>query len=833
MAAGNSHRDRMKRELREQGLTSLEDTYDDHRPRGYPPAFKNHASAAAAMANDRGRYSHARGGGNAGRGMGRGASMTARYALFPGLSSAPLIQPRPTGRPLDPAVDPDRPYVIKSKGPKKKAAMEAKMMQGTVVVKATDKAQVSKKKPGTYSSPRLDRGPLPDHVRQSLEDSAPFEQAMLAMFKNKAESGKHIIAEKCLETASTAPPKVQAPSLSEAGPVRSELSKQDASEGLVKSSLKVHHIEREELGVMKKSPDAFTDGNATTPNLSGFTPSLASQDEALTAGNSLAGLGIRGALAQDDVRSSVPSATDLMDIDVPGAKNASLTSPLRASPREQYFGTKEQYEEYKTLKEFKTFVESRPSQDFTQWLKEQKSGKPAGELGSTQTGKQHDGAPVDLRNGYTIGGKHLEGILGDKKNIAAPPKSSQTQTTPGLAQSKWASPQVKGLSGFKQSSGKRAHPNPPESASILDRSKAKLETIEEMSATVGTRRSAEAQATALNGKFSLLEQPATMNAKFEIQLHSQKQSDPIMASESHTGSLATLEPGYTHEDEEKATKAKPVNPFAPRESTGDLATKLTQDQPLGMAAKSKNSSGTPRIPGAENVEQPAQEQSKVSQPVPVKKGLSGSKWSTDLSSPLFATDASLQTVRTTKSNFKAGSIFGDSKNVQRSGSILSSIPVNTFAKASKSTASQATQRSEALLSSQKPLPNPFASAGPPPNLQQPRHTTPRAPIILSPTKMEPSSIVGDTKNVQKSVSRWGGDPASQSALGIERKLTGIKRTQAGPGYDWLMREQKAKEQEKLEVETKADAPESVDNMLNLANKLRNMYVSADDSDEEL
>lgn len=75
MAAGNSHRERMRRELQEQGVTELEDTYDEPR---IPPAFRNRAGAAAAMANDRGRYDHARGGGNAGRGMGRGASMAAR-----------------------------------------------------------------------------------------------------------------------------------------------------------------------------------------------------------------------------------------------------------------------------------------------------------------------------------------------------------------------------------------------------------------------------------------------------------------------------------------------------------------------------------------------------------------------------------------------------------------------------------------------------------------------------------------------------------------------------------------------------------------------------------
>lgn len=64
--------------MEEQGLTKLEDTYDERRPRGVPPASRNHAGAAAAMANDRGRYGSARGGGNVGRGVGRGASMAAR-----------------------------------------------------------------------------------------------------------------------------------------------------------------------------------------------------------------------------------------------------------------------------------------------------------------------------------------------------------------------------------------------------------------------------------------------------------------------------------------------------------------------------------------------------------------------------------------------------------------------------------------------------------------------------------------------------------------------------------------------------------------------------------
>lgn len=78
IAAGNSHRERVKREMQEQGVTKLEDTYDEHRSRGAPPAFRNHAGAGAAMANDRGRYGSVRGGGNAGRGTGRGASLAAR-----------------------------------------------------------------------------------------------------------------------------------------------------------------------------------------------------------------------------------------------------------------------------------------------------------------------------------------------------------------------------------------------------------------------------------------------------------------------------------------------------------------------------------------------------------------------------------------------------------------------------------------------------------------------------------------------------------------------------------------------------------------------------------
>lgn len=69
---GNTHRLRVRTELQESGVTNLQDTYID--PRFRKGGFSNRGGrgATAAVANDRGHYSHARGGGFAGRGKGRG-----------------------------------------------------------------------------------------------------------------------------------------------------------------------------------------------------------------------------------------------------------------------------------------------------------------------------------------------------------------------------------------------------------------------------------------------------------------------------------------------------------------------------------------------------------------------------------------------------------------------------------------------------------------------------------------------------------------------------------------------------------------------------------------
>ena len=71
---GNSHRLRVRNELREGGITSLQDSYVDSNFRRVPPPGRPGRGAAADIANDRGHFSHSRGGGFAGRGLGRGTA---------------------------------------------------------------------------------------------------------------------------------------------------------------------------------------------------------------------------------------------------------------------------------------------------------------------------------------------------------------------------------------------------------------------------------------------------------------------------------------------------------------------------------------------------------------------------------------------------------------------------------------------------------------------------------------------------------------------------------------------------------------------------------------
>lgn len=638
------------------------------------------------------------------------------------------------------------------------------MVQGTVIVKAANKQHGFKKKPGQYSSPRLDRGPLPDHVLQGvspkLVDDATFMQATLDMFKKQAESGKHIIAEKqpkAVDAAQTMTPSV---AVTDPAPAQSKVSSQ-VDPALTNKYPEVQYIERKELGVVEKSPDAFTDGNATNTSLSGFTPSLASRDGAVTA-NSLAGLGIQGAAVQGMCKSSLPSTTDLMDVDIPGAKKSSLKSPLQASPRDPHFSATE-YEEYKLLKEFKAYVDARNSQDFTQWFNKQKSGSTAVRDTSKETHAQGNARPVAISSGYTIGGSSLERILGDDKNIAtrnnAAKTTQTTQTTPGLAQSKWAYPEVQVLPTFQESSAGQA---------MTGRTKRKLDTVQEGSAPV-----------------------------------------------------ASTQPDFTKE------AAKRPNPFDRREDSDNPAAQPTAVQAVAPAAESTKSS----VEEPRRVEQIRQGHHPGTKSASTKKDLSSSKWATESLTTSSVAETPRHIAGLAKSTKEHGSIFGDSHNVQKSPSVLAPIAVNTSGGGKGLSASK-------FATTDPPSPGhisslrPFARGTAPTTLHDGYIFKPGVPIVHSTKQAERSSIIGEKNIVQNPPTKWGRDSASQSTPSIERKTTGIKRTNAGPGYDWIMHEQKA-QQEKLLAEKAAAGPKSVDEIATLADQYKDMYVTAEDSEEEL
>ncbi|ETN46605.1 uncharacterized protein HMPREF1541_00791 [Cyphellophora europaea CBS 101466] len=741
LGGGNTHRPAMQAKLREEGITSLEDTAIDYRTNSIPPRSRGRGGAAGAAANDRGYFRGARGGGFAGRGVGRTESQGAR---------------------LDPALESNHTYT--KVGKIKSKLSEIAMVDGKVTMKPAEQGHGSKKnkkKSGRYSSPRLDRPPLPDFISHSpgvqLAGDLVFEAAMQAMLKKNIEEGKHVLPIDQLEKETS--------TFSRAGAPTQEAVTTPPVSPLLESSPKVqppqprprvHHIKRAELGSGAGSPDAFTDGNATTSSLSGFSPSLNNGEGQATAATSLVGLGIR-------------------DLHISNSEDAVTRSD-------------DSFEEYKAAESF--FRSARPGQDFALWLKQNvKDGlKPRSEDMVKQ-----DATAVNITRGYTIGVSQLRSIIGDKKNLIADTKS--TQTTPGLRQSRWASHEGNNSDVAQTNSRpfKTSGSREKLSSALLTSEKTKLETIEEVSSP---ERASTADVSILlvpaKPSENNMATPAPVSDMVvSAQAPSKDQVVKQQLEPNKAFEKAACEPMQTLLPETKAikpeSKLKHNSPVAIREQIVKPYNKISRDHLLVLAAQSNDPSRWKGSMPAVTSETQSAKLTQSAKPdlkptVPSsKRSLSASKWSNDVSIDTHGAGAPLQTLPSNKASpDKRASLLGDSKNLQRSAKAgLSSTPRGLAG---------SIYRSDNTQSLPKPAPIKTTASK-----EAALDTRPKDPIISSPTMSSTTSIIGDSKNIQKSPllkstsSRHARDPANKAATALEQNQTRIKRTSAGPGYERLMK----------------------------------------------
>lgn len=656
-------------------------------------------------------------------------------------------------RPLDPAaVAPSRESASENSKPSRKTP-QVSMDQGKVTLGPSKKA-------GQYTTPRLIRGPLPPHVNQ-LADSDTFEKSMLELFKTQAAAGAYAVVPKVVNTQVT-----QLSARSEPALPPSISKPQDSRD--------MYHIRRSELAISANSPDAFTDGHATTSNLSSINPSPASQAKPFTTTTSPIGLGLEGVALQYEHKAKEANPKDLMDIDIPTANKARLSPALKASPRDESFKPSE-YQEYQLLKRF--IASASKGQDFAKWQSEQKSKESADPL-SVQEAKESTPATVDISAGYTVGAKALEGLIGDRKNLAARPKS--TQTTPSLAQSKWASSKVTTRLSSKETPARnvwgKASVDKPNSGGEVDVKP--LETISEVPTITGSRRLTKAPIQADNGNtFHLEGAPAFENNAPKL--------------------------------EYETAKIKPRNPFAPRESVDDVRTRSIVDQ---LAVKPRNTFASTEerlapstdpardydgkgsapwdlhMPGIDSVKQRPQEVSKPVQPLAKKKGLANSKWSTRAGIDFAVLERSSATDK--PSVAKPGPILGDSMNVQPPGKVIAAGPAKISRETSIRTDPGPTGSPAAENLSPNPMPKSLARALCFQDGSGQVRIGASGASLAAPYKPV-ANIFGDSMNVRKATSPRTSGAASQAAAGIERKLTGIKRSNAGPSYERAIHQSKA------------------------------------------
>jgi hypothetical protein len=419
------------------------------------------------------------------------------------------------------------------------------MSQGKVTMKpSSEPAQMAQ--PSSSSSvrpPRCHQSAKP-FVDPRIDQTEDFMALVLSQFKTRADSGEIITPPKteCPIDGSSVLPNPPAPSAVPAVPSVAAPTEE------VKSTVTVHHIDRNELEPNAKSPDAYTDGQLTQSNFSGFSPSISSQDEPAPASTSTAGLGIDGL--------NIEQTADLMSVEIAGNKNASLVQPLQVSPKVHSFSRDEEYTEYLQLKEF---IKNGHSQDFEEWASQRKAKSDEGKEHSPELHRDRS-APVSITAGYKIGSDSLGTIIGDDRNVAAQAKS--TQTTPSLMQSKWASPELSTLFAFKANFSPLEQSKPSSINPVPDRQEstaepphaAQIPSTTQISQEVSATPTGAANATATTVVDYGPVAPGEVRAPGALRNGINGTGYSIV--EQNGGSLSYLQ---------STEPTKPANPFAPRE----------------------------------------------------------------------------------------------------------------------------------------------------------------------------------------------------------------------------------------------------------------------------
>lgn len=449
------------------------------------------------------------------------------------------------------------------------------------------------------------------------------------------------------------------------GPVQPVRVKEDPVTLPVKSLEQPRIIERAELGQASKSPSAFTDGQMTVSSLSDVSPSL-DDNHAVSSSATLVGLGIRGTskAAFSKTENLSPNASkpspkhvDIMDVEIPAAKNAGLTPPLTASPRNGKISiSKNEFEEYQAMK---AALQANSPAAILDWFKEQKekaaflAKEQAVETSPSESSMQKEvKTSVNISGGYTIAVNSLERIVGDSNNVKVQAKSTSTkQTTPSLTQSKWATGQFK-----KTERGtKPAVSSPLISSTFWGDNK-----VEEM-VTAKSIVPSDTALPSVKPKIGKTLSPVAASP-FQEGFESAKQ----VQSQGHVRS----EPVEVEFQPDVSVTDKPrPNPFGLRNQAAETTSssmsgaipvkqQLTPEGRPVLATKSYDSADSKAIlPGAKEYNKSPIKSFNKPSAAPKKSSLQSSKWSTEPSAPLQSMPINQSATR--KESFAAGSRYSD------------------------------------------------------------------------------------------------------------------------------------------------------------------------------
>lgn len=319
----------------------------------------------------------------------------------------------PAGRPLDPAVDPDREYGYKDK---RRNNQQPRMVDHVGRSKSDQQSRALRKRRGSQLSTQQTLHERPNGVLQQADMN--FMERILKGWKLNNQVQQQPVGPSQSPVASTRAEDDQ--------PILPAQTDHSLLQPIPNES--IQQINRSELIPATKSPGAFTDGQLTRSSLSGFSPSIDGDGSNTTVVNndSVRGLGIQGVAMSSVSKTAQP---DLMDIDIPALKKAELTPPLQISPRDDTIPI--------PRSEWLAYQMWKQSQDETPPSPTTGAVTIAEPEALSQQSVIIEKPVISTSSDHAIGPTQRASIVGDRQTLMATVKS--TQTTPGLTQSKWAS----------------------------------------------------------------------------------------------------------------------------------------------------------------------------------------------------------------------------------------------------------------------------------------------------------------------------------------------------------------------------------------------------------